>query len=126
MAGSRERKWKSATYTAFIESGHAEFPGKILTGIFPDHEELRRLNANPSPMDAILFKQRYDAGRLMADLDAAAAAARWIAKPEKEKHFKWSAIPLHSLGSSRARWHGPTVQGHTGRGSLAAGRVPPF
>jgi hypothetical protein len=60
-------------------------------------------------MDAILFKQRYDIGKLTADLEAAAAAASWIAKPEKEMHFKWSAIPLHALhgqeGLDAVDWH---------------------
>ncbi len=60
-------------------------------------------------MDAILFKQRYDPRRLTADLEAAAAAASWIAKPEKELHFKWSAIPLHAVrgreGLDAVDWH---------------------
>jgi hypothetical protein len=60
-------------------------------------------------MNAILFKQRYDTARLMADLEAATAAASWIAKPEKDIHFKWSAIPLHSLrgeqGLDAVDWH---------------------
>jgi hypothetical protein len=51
-------------------------------------------------MDAILFKRRYDTARLCAELEAAVAAASWIAKPEKGKYFKWSAIPLHTLHGS--------------------------
>ncbi len=51
-------------------------------------------------MDAIRFRQRYDAGRLGAELEAAVAAAAWVAKPEKGKYFKWSAIPLHTLNGS--------------------------
>lgn len=48
-------------------------------------------------MDAILFKRRYDVGRLREDLAAAMAAAPWIAKPERGKYMKWSALPLHGL-----------------------------
>lgn len=48
-------------------------------------------------MHAILFKARYDTARLTAELEATVAEASWVAKPEKQKYFKWSAIALHSL-----------------------------
>lgn len=47
--------------------------------------------------DAILFKTRYDPGRLASDLEAAIRACEWIYKPERGKYIKWSAIPLHAL-----------------------------
>lgn len=48
-------------------------------------------------MDAIRFKTRYDTARLREDLDAAVAAASWVAKPDRGRYFKWSALPLHAL-----------------------------
>jgi hypothetical protein len=60
-------------------------------------EAARRAKLAARNMDAIRFKTTYDAGRLREDLAAAVAAAPWIAKPERGKYYKWSALPLHGL-----------------------------
>ena len=52
-------------------------------------------------MHAILFRQRYDIARLTAELEATVTEAAWVAKPERRKYFKWSAIALHSLGGGQ-------------------------
>lgn len=46
--------------------------------------------------DAVRFATRHDVARLLADLAAAVEVARWIEKPEKDRYFEWSAIPLYT------------------------------
>ncbi len=62
-------------------------------------------------MKAIRFTQRYAPEPLLADMEAAIAAARWVAKPEQGKYFHWSAIPLHAqhgaLGLEGVHGHVP-------------------
>lgn len=51
-------------------------------------------------MDAIRFHTRCDVARLHDDLAAAVRTGAWIAKPERGKYHRWSAIALHARHGS--------------------------